>query len=301
MSVMLAAEMLAQERVLFQEPMSRHTSWRVGGPAEKFFQPLDLADLCGYLRQAPNAEPPALWLGLGSNLLVRDGGIPGLVICLAGRLTDIQVMSDGNLRAESGVTCARLARFCADAGLAGGEFFAGIPGSLGGALAMNAGAHDGSTWEHVGGVETIDRFGVVRIRRPEEFEVGYRSVRGVPGEWFVAAHLQMISGTRDLIRDQMREIMRWRKQAQPLDQPSAGSVFRNPDGDHAARLIETAGLKGRRVGGAMVSNKHANFIINEGTATAADIEALIETVRDHVKQIHGVQLVLEVHIVGVPL
>lgn len=301
MTVMLAAEMLAQERVLFQEPMSRHTSWRVGGPAEQFFQPLDLADLCGYLRQSPNAQPPSLWLGLGSNLLVRDGGIPGLVICLAGRLTSIQVMDDANLRVESGVTCARLARYCADSGLAGGEFFAGIPGSVGGALAMNAGAHDGTTWEQVVGVETIDRLGVVRMRRPEEFEVGYRSVRGVEGEWFVAAHLRMIGGTPDLIRAQMREIMRWRKQAQPLEYPSAGSVFRNPPDDHAARLIDTAGLKGLRVAGASVSEKHANFIINDGSGTAADIETLIEKVRDKVYQVHGVELILEVHIVGVAL
>jgi len=301
MSVMLAADMLPQERVLYQEPMSRHTSWRVGGPAERFFQPLDLADLCSYLRQAPNAEPPSLWLGLGSNLLVRDGGIPGLVISLAGRLVAIQNLDDGNLRVESGVTCARLARFCADAGLAGGEFFAGIPGSLGGALAMNAGAHDGTTWEQVVAVETIDRQGVVRIRQPQEFEVGYRSVKGISGEWFVAAHLKMISGTRELIREQMREIMQWRKRAQPLDRATAGSVFRNPDGEHAARLIESAGLKGRTIGGAVVSDKHANFIFNDGSATAADIESLIEVIREQVLQLHGIELVPEVHIVGVPL
>ncbi|RLA10986.1 MAG: UDP-N-acetylenolpyruvoylglucosamine reductase [Gammaproteobacteria bacterium] len=238
---------------------------------------------------------------MGSNLLVRDGGIPGLVVCLAGRLTAVQIMDDGNVRVESGVTCARLARFSADAGLAGGEFFAGIPGSVGGALAMNAGAHDGSTWEQVVAVETIDRLGIVRIRQPDEFEVGYRSVRGVAGEWFVAAHLQMISGTQALIREQIREILRWRKRAQPLDQASAGSVFRNPDGDYAARLIDTAGLKGRRVGGAMVSEKHANFIVNDGTASAADIERLIESVRDQVQRDHGIELKLEVHIVGVPL
>ncbi len=301
MTVMLAAEMLPQERVRRMEPMSQHTSWRVGGPADLFFQPQDLADLCSYLRQAPNAEPPALWLGLGSNLLVRDGGIPGLVICLAGRLTVLQMLDDGNLRVESGVTCARLARYCADAGLAGGEFFAGIPGTLGGALAMNAGAHDGNTWEQVAAVETIDRFGVVRIRQPAEFEVGYRSVKGVAGEWFVAAHLRMISGTQSLIREQMREILRWRKQAQPLDKASAGSVFRNPTGDHAARLIEAAGLKGSQTGGAMVSPKHANFIVNDGTATATDIETLINRVRQRVQQVHGVELKLEVHIVGVPV
>ena len=301
MTVMLAAEMLPQERVRQQEPMSQHTSWRVGGPAELFFQPQDLADLCGYLRQSPNADPASLWLGLGSNLLVRDGGIPGLVICLAGRLTVLQMLDDGNLRVESGVTCARLARYCADAGLAGGEFFAGIPGTLGGALAMNAGAHDGTTWEQVVAVETIDRFGVIRIRQPEEFEIGYRSVRVVAGEWFVAAHLRMISGTQSLIREQMREILRWRKQAQPLDQASAGSVFRNPVGDHAARLIEVAGLKGTQIGGATVSLKHANFIVNDGTATAADIEALINRVRERVQQVHGVELQLEVHIVGVPI
>lgn len=299
MSVMLATQMLPQERLLLQEPMSRHTSWRVGGPAERFFQPLDLADLCSYLRQSPNMEPPSLWIGLGSNLLVRDGGIPGLVVCLAGRLTSIQTMDGGDLRVESGVTCARLARYCADAGLAGGEFFAGIPGSLGGALAMNAGAHDGSTWEQVVAVETIDRQGVIRIRMPHEFAVNYRSVTGPAEEWFVAAHLRMISGTRELIREQMREILRWRKRHQPLDLPSAGSVFRNPPGDHAARLIDSAGLKGLREGGAAVSEKHANFIVNDGTATAADIEALIESVRDQVRQVHGVELEKEVHIVGV--
>ena len=299
MTVMLAAEMVVHERVRLNEPMAKHTSWQVGGPAERFFQPLDLADLCSYLRQSPSSDAPSLWLGLGSNLLVRDGGIPGLVICLAGSLKSLQIMDDGNIRVESGVTGARLARFCADAGLAGGEFFAGIPGSVGGALAMNAGAHDGSTWEQVVAVETIDRLGVVRIRQPEEFKVGYRSVEGPPGEWFVAAHMQMISGTPALIREQIREIVRWRKQAQPLTEPSAGSVFRNPVGDHAGHLIDQAGLKGTRVGGASVSQKHANFIVNDGSATAADIEALIEQVRAEVLRVSGIELVTEVHIVGV--
>ena len=299
MTVMLAAEMVAHERVRLNESMAKHTSWQVGGPAEQFFQPLDLADLCSYLRQSPTSKPPALWLGLGSNLLVRDGGIPGLVICLAGSLTGLQMMDDGNIRVESGVTGARLARFCADAGLAGGEFFAGIPGSIGGALAMNAGAHDGSTWEQVVAVETIDRLGVVRIRQPEEFKVEYRSVQGPPGEWFVAAHMQMISGTPALIREQIREIVRWRKQAQPLTEPSAGSVFRNPEGGHAGSLIDQAGLKNTRVGGASVSEKHANFIVNDGSATATDIETLIELVGDRVEKASGIRLVPEVHIVGV--
>lgn len=299
--VMLSTAMTAEERVRFDEPMSRHTSWRVGGPAALFFEPKDLADLCNFLRQSPNRDAPALWCGLGSNLLVRDGGIPGLVICLAGHLNSIELMDDGVLRVESGVTCARLARYSADAGLAGGEFFAGIPGTLGGALAMNAGAHGSSTWELVRAVETIDQFGKLRVRTADEFDVGYRQVKGIGQEWFVAAHMELISGTPALIRERIREILRWRKQAQPLDQPSAGSVFRNPEQGHAGQLIERSGLKGRRIGGAQVSEKHANFIVNDGSATAADIEALIELIRFEVKRLQGVDLIPEVHIVGVPL
>jgi UDP-N-acetylmuramate dehydrogenase len=183
--------------------------------------------------------------------------------------------------------------------LVGGEFLAGIPGTLGGALAMNAGAFGGETWSLVRRVETIDRRGVRRWRAPADFQVGYRQVRGPAGEWFVTAELQLQAGDGEAGLQRVKELLERRNATQPIGLPSCGSVFRNPPGDHAARLIEACGLKGTRRGGACVSAKHANFIINEGTASAADIEDLIRYVAETVERMQGVCLVPEVHVVGV--
>jgi UDP-N-acetylmuramate dehydrogenase len=279
------------------ELMARHTSWRVGGPAERYFEPADLDDLADFLAQLPESEP-LTWVGLGSNLLVRDGGIPGTVIMTSGLLREIELLDEGLVRVEAGVACAKVARFCARHHLTGMEFLAGIPGTMGGALAMNAGAFGGETWQHVAAVETMDSRGQRHLRQPEEFEVGYRRVVGVSGEWFVAAQLRLHQGDTDSATARIKELLERRGATQPIGLPSCGSVFRNPQGDHAARLIEACGLKGYCIGGACVSEKHANFIINTGTATAADIEALISHVAAEVQRRHGVELVREVHIIG---
>ena len=279
------------------EPMSRHTSWRVGGPADLWYQPADLDDLANFIAGLP-AEEPLTWVGLGSNLLVRDGGIRGTVIATAGRLDGMERFDATGLRVGAGVYCAKVARFAAGADLVGAEFLAGIPGTLGGALAMNAGAFGGETWPIVEAVRTIDRRGVIRRRTPEDYQIGYRSVQGPGGEWFVSADLRLSEGDGGAARERIRELLNRRGQTQPTQQPSCGSVFRNPPGDHAARLIEAAGLKGYRIGQAQVSEKHANFIINLGAAQAAVLEALVEHVRTVVRDKHGVSLVHEVRMIG---
>lgn len=286
-------------RLLRGEPMARHTSWRVGGPASQYFEPADLEDLGAFLAGLPPQEP-VFWLGLGSNLLVRDGGIPGTVVQTSGLLDTMEPIDQRHLRVEAGVACAKVARFAARQGLRGAEFLAGIPGTLGGALAMNAGAFGAETWALVDGVETLDRAGQRRWRGPGDYRVGYREVRGPRGEWFVAARLRLEPGIAPEAAARIKALLRRRAETQPLGLPSCGSVFRNPEGDFAARLIETAGLKGLCIGGACVSEKHANFIVNTGGASAADIESLIGKVQRVVQRQHGVCLRTEVKIVGRP-
>ncbi|MDX1517014.1 MAG: UDP-N-acetylmuramate dehydrogenase [Woeseiaceae bacterium] len=294
---MAAAEDIPVQGELRQrEPMERHTSWRVGGPADWYFVPASVDDLKSFLQDL-DRDVPVFWFGVGSNLLVRDGGIRGVVIAAARLLRDIERIDPFAVRAGSGVPCTQLARQCIRWGLGPSEFFAGIPGTVGGALAMNAGAHGGETWERVESVRTIDRAGEIHERAPAEYSVGYRSVTGPPNEWFLEATFRFDPETTASI-ETLNAMLERRKSTQPLGLPSCGSVFRNPAGDHAARLIEAAGLKGFAVGGAEVSDKHANFIINRGDATAADIESLIEHVRDTVRERHGVDLQHEVRIVG---
>lgn len=285
-----------QGELRHDEPMSRHTSWRVGGPAELFFVPQSSEDLQRFLREL-DMRTPVLWLGVGSNLLVRDGGLPGVVIAATRILKDLERVDHYLVRAGAGLPCTQLARQCIRWGLGPSEFFAGIPGTVGGALAMNAGAHGGETWERVDSVRTIDRAGEIHDRSPAEYTVGYRSVEGPANEWFLEAIFRF-DPEASASMDTLKEMLERRKKSQPLGLPSCGSVFRNPPGDHAARLIEAAGLKGHRIGGAEVSPKHANFIINRDHATATDVEELIEHVRQTVLEVHGVELVHEVHIVG---
>jgi UDP-N-acetylmuramate dehydrogenase len=279
------------------EPLARHTSWRVGGPAERFYRPADLADLCALLQQLPVAES-LFWLGLGSNLLVRDGGIRGTVIATHGALQGLTRTGPDTLRVEAGTPCAKVARYSTDQDLTGAEFLAGIPGVMGGALAMNAGAWGGETWSLVTLVETVDRQGTVRQRSPTDYAVAYRHIQGPPEEWFVAAHLRLEPGDGATARRRIRALLEQRARTQPLGVPSCGSVFRNPPGDYAARLIETAGLKGTCIGAACISTRHANFIINTGGAKAADLEALIHYIADTVARVHGVRLIPEVRVVG---
>jgi len=282
--------------LLHNEPMSRHTSWRVGGPAELFFRPADVDDLASFLG-ALDPGVPVFWFGLGSNLLVRDGGLPGVVIAASGIFTELEDKGDYRVRAGASVPCTQLARQCIRWGYGPSEFFAGIPGTLGGALAMNAGAHGGETWERVESVRTIDRRGELRQRTPGDYEITYRSVVGAQDEWFVEATLRFDPEASPSMEN-LKDMLAKRKETQPLGLPSCGSVFRNPPGDHAARLIESCGLKGCRIGEAEVSEKHANFIINRGDASALDVENLILHVQQTVHDATGIELIPEVRVVG---
>jgi UDP-N-acetylmuramate dehydrogenase len=285
-------------RVLHDVPMARHTSWHVGGSADIFFTPRDAMDLASFIRQLP-PDVPLLWIGLGSNLLVRDGGIRGAVISTHGALGALERLSATRIQAEAGVPCARIARQCVKWGLGPAEFFAGIPGTMGGALAMNAGAWGEETWRHVIEVDVLDRRGMRHTRKATDYDIGYRTVKGPDNEWFIGARLEF-ERAPCVNTDAIRELLDKRKQTQPIGEWSCGSVFTNPPGDHAARLIESAGLKGFRIGDASVSEKHANFIINHGHALAADVEAVIVHVQRTVAAVHGIALSTEVRIVGAP-
>jgi len=296
---MVNAEQSPQLRgeLRLQEPLSAHTSWRVGGRATQFYQPADIADLALFIAGLKE-DVPLFWLGLGSNILVRDGGFPGAVICTSGVMKELQFLEHERLRVEAGVALPQLARQCAHQGLRGTEFLCGIPGTVGGGLAMNAGALGGEIWDLVESVESVDRQGRLYQRNADEFEVAYRCVIGPLDEWFVAATLQLAPGDSVESLQQIKAHLARRNATQPTRQPNAGSVFRNPPGDYAARLIEAAGLKNHCIGGACVSDTHANFIVNTGSASAADIEALIEKIEQQVKIEHGVELVREVKIIG---
>lgn len=284
------------------EPMSRHVSWRAGGAARTFYQPAGVPDLCAFLRTLAPDEP-ILFVGLGSNLLVRDGGFNGAVIFTHHALVGIEQLP-GDARptfsAGAGVPTPHLARFVAKHGGAGAEWMAGVPGTIGGALAMNAGCYGGEAWKHVIAAETVDRNGNLRMRKPTDYDIGYRHValKEAGEEWFISGVFVFDRGDEKPAMERMRALLAKRVATQPLSQPNAGSVFRNPEGDHAARLIESCGLKGTSIGGAQVSPKHANFIVNTGEATAADIEALIARVQATVQEKTGVELVKEVRIVG---
>lgn len=277
--------------------LAAYTSWRVGGPADLVYLPADAEDLEVFLKQLP-VSVPLYWLGLGSNTLVRDGGVEGVVVVTQGRLNKLSQEESLFVRAEAGVSCAQLARFTARLGLEGAEFMAGIPGTVGGALAMNAGCFGGETWPCVAQVETINRLGERKLRPPIDFEVSYRQVKRPPEEWFVAGYFKLSAGDKTLSLEKIRQFLEKRNLTQPTGQPTCGSVFRNPPQNHAGRLIELCGLKGKKRGAAAVSEKHANFIINEGNAKAADIEALVEEIRIIVENEQQVELIPEVCIIG---
>lgn len=320
--------------------MSRYASWRAGGRAQHLYQPADLDDLLQFLRTLPKDEL-LLAVGLGSNLLVRDGGLRGTVLLLHAALNELHMTTDGMVYAQAGVPGAKLARFAALHNLSGAEFFAGIPGTLGGMLAMNAGCYGGETWNVVARVQVVTRSGELLEHGPDEYEIGYRHVmkretgneqdvgaRLVPkagnslsskldvkltlgrksiaqqaallqqDEFFVGAWLKLPPGDGEVARREIKALLAKRIASQPLQLPNAGSVFRNPPGDHAARLIEECGLKGRKIGGARVSEQHANFIVNVGEATAADIESLIVEVQTTVLEKTGIKLHPEVRIIG---
>jgi UDP-N-acetylmuramate dehydrogenase len=277
--------------------LGQYTSWRVGGPADWVYLPENLADLTCFVQNVP-PEVPLTWLGLGSNVLIRDGGLCGALIVTQGALSQMSLLEPKLVRAEAGVACAQIARHTARLGLTHLEFMAGIPGTIGGALAMNAGCYGSETWQFVHCVETINRAGQIQFRSPKEYEIAYRHVKGPEQEWFVAAHFLLEQGDKTFSLQCIRDLLEKRNASQPTGLPNCGSVFRNPPGNFAARLIETCGLKKMAIGGAYVSEKHANFIINDGTATAADIENLIQHVRQTVEVQLGTSLQPEVCIMG---
>jgi UDP-N-acetylmuramate dehydrogenase len=285
--------------------MRRHTSWNAGGRAARLYQPADIHDLLGFLGTLP-ANEPVLTVGLGSNLLIRDGGFPGTVLLIHAALSELRLEEDGTIYAQAGVPGAKLARFAAKHNLRGGEFFAGIPGTVGGMLAMNAGCYGSETWSWVHKVQVVDKNQFISTRLPSEYEVAYRhlSRKNVKSELtnselFVGAWFKLEPGNGEVSRQEIKTLLSKRIATQPLNLPNAGSVFRNPVGDHAALLIEASGLKGKKIGGAQVSEKHANFIVNIGNATAKDIETLILEVQAIVLEKTGVTLHPEVRIVGV--
>lgn len=307
----------------FDVPMRKHTSWRAGGNAQRMYRPADMNDLVAFMRTLPAGEP-LYPVGLGSNLLVRDGGLRGTVLLMHGALSELRLEADGSIYVEAGVPGAKLARFASLHNLRGAEFFAGIPGTVGGMLAMNAGCYGSEIWEKVLRVQVVTRNGELQERTPQDYEIGYRTVKRirdtgygiqlggrsaesvpescipypVSSEFFVSATMKFEQGDGETARQQIKELLSKRIASQPLNLPNAGSVFRNPPGDHAARLIQQCGLKGKRIGGAQVSEKHANFIVNTGDATAADIENLINEVRQTVAAQTRVHLHPEVRIIG---
>ena len=293
----MMAKLTTESKLLKNEPLARYTSWRVGGRADRLFIPANLADLVTFLQSLDHAEP-VYFIGLGSNLLVRDGGVRGTVIVMHQALGDMRM--DGQyIYAEAGVTCGKLARFSATNAKTGAEFMAGIPGTVGGALSMNAGCYGTVTWNIVHQALTIDRSGITHVRNESEFIASYRHVEmPMPDEWFLGAWFKLQNGSPEESNRKIKDLLATRLASQPLNLPSAGSTFRNPPGDFAARLIEESDLKGYQIGGAQVSPKHANFIVNVGDATALDIELLIRHMKGTVLAKQGVALQQEVRVIG---
>ena len=286
-------------------PLKKLNSWRVGGSAKQLFKPTSIEELSQFLPTLSDDDKP-IWIGLGSNVLIADQGIDNTVILTLGGIAQLELQADNIIRMEAGVTCAKAAKFCVQHDFIDGEFFAGIPGTIGGALAMNAGAFNGETWRYVIAVETIDKRGKVRVRQSSDYTVGYLHVAGPgitsgPCEWFVAAYFKLPQGDGKTTQKNIKSLLKKRGETQPIGLPSCGSVFKNPQGDYAARLIESCDLKGYQIGGAQVSLKHANFIINTGTATAADIADLIRAVQNKVAEVTQINLHTEVRFLGFEL
>ncbi len=292
----MASNLSYNGQLLRDELMSKHTSWRVGGKADNYYIAADLNDLQHYLQSIPS-NAGISWVGLGSNMLVRDGGIRGYVIATVNALREITLCGDGLVYAQAGVTCAKLAKFCLKHGLTGADFLAGIPGTVGGALAMNAGAFGSETWPFVAQAEMINRQGELIIRTPKEFDISYRRVSQFDNEWFAAAKFRFDTQLEQKDSN-IKQLLQQRNASQPIGLPSCGSVFINPQGQHAAQLIEAAGLKGYCHGHACVSSKHANFIISNAQTSAKDIEGLVAFIQQTVKQKFDVTLETEVRILG---
>ena len=283
-------------KLMFDVSMSKFNTWGVGGDAQCLFQPADLNDLCEFLA---NIDPDisVTWLGLGSNVLIHDSGIKGVVIVTQNGLKEIK-FSNKTVYAQAGVACAKLARTSVSKGFTGIEFMAGIPGTIGGALAMNAGAFGGQTWARVDSVDIVNRQGEIISRNADEYEYGYRFVNTNDNEWFVGGRFKLESADKRHNVISIKELLSQRAATQPIGKKNCGSVFKNPENEYAANLIEKCGLKGFRIGGACVSNKHANFIINDDQASASDIESLIKHIQKTVQNQFNVNLIPEVRFIG---
>lgn len=293
----MSAQAKSHSKLLKNEPLARYTSWRVGGKADQLYIAESVMDLQAFLKSLPTAEP-IYFIGLGSNLLIRDGGVRGTVIVMHQALSELRLEGD-KVYADAGVTCGKLARFSASSSYQGAEFMAGIPGTVGGALAMNAGCYGAETWDIVHQLKVINLQGDIRVRNRSEYQASYRQVVFPdPHEWFLGGWFALSVGDAKVSNQKIKQLLATRLASQPLNMPSAGSTFRNPEGTYAAKLIEGCGLKGYIIGGAQVSEKHANFIVNVGHATALDIELLIKHIQEKVWAQHGIQLHQEVRVIG---
>lgn len=284
--------------VLTEEPMSRHTSFQIGGPAEIFVQPATGDEVRQAICLAKEEQIPFFVVGNGSNLLVSDDGFRGMIVQIGRNLQEISV-EDNVIYAQAGALLSRVARTALEHGLTGMEFAAGIPGSLGGAVAMNAGAYGGEMKDILTDAEVLTPDGEIKILSLEELDLSYRHSCIFDEDYIVlSVHLQLEQGDTTVIRNRMDELARARREKQPLEYPSAGSTFKRPEGYFAGALIQDAGLKGYTVGGAQVSEKHSGFVVNRGGATAEEVLFLIKQVQKKVKSRFGVTMEPEVRMVG---
>ena len=283
-----------ESNIILNEPLSRHTSWKAGGTADIFFRPNDRNDLSDFLK---SNDCIITWIGNGTNILVRDGGVRGAVISTCKSFNQIELIDKSNCMVEVGISCFELAMYAAKNNFGPAAFFSGIPGSIGGALTMNAGCFGNETWEFVKSVEVMDRNGEIHHLNQKDFLISYRSVVFPFPLWFLSCVMSFPEEGFTTI-EELKSMRDSRLERQPLTENTCGSVFKNPDGNHAGDLIERSDLKGFRIGGCAVSDKHANFIVNDKEATAKDIETLIKHIQKTVKNRYGIDLETEVRIIG---
>ncbi len=291
------ADNLPQIALRFDEPMSKHTSFRIGGPAAVMAFPQNEEELSEVLKVSGKLDIKPVILGAGTNVLAPDEGLPGLIVCLKDCMNGMELLEGGGIRVMSGVTMTRAAVFAANHGLTGMEFAHGIPGTVGGGVYMNAGAYGGEISQICRSVTVMDRNGKTRQLSREEMDFGYRhSILEESGEIVVSAVFGLAQDSPEAVKARMRQLQAKRSASQPLDLPSAGSAFKRPVGGYAAALIDQAGLKGYRVGNAAISGKHAGFAVNLGGATAHDVKELLTQVSDRVFAASGIRLEPEIRI-----
>ena len=277
--------------------LKKYNTWKVGGNAEYFYEPYDLDDLIIFLKLVKNQH--VTFLGNGSNVLIRDNGIKGFVVCLKNSLNNFYIGNDGIFTFEAGLSCMKIAQISANQSFSGLEFLCGIPGTLGGALRMNAGCYGENIWKSVDSVVLINRSGNLKNKRREEFNIGYRNVDLDDGSFFVSASFNLKKNRLNNSSDKIKELLKNRRISQPTGLPSCGSVFKNPDNDSAGKILDSLGLKGYRIGGAYVSKKHANFIITEKSAKSGDVEELISFIKHKALKEKKILLETEVKFIGI--